>query len=46
MFTHQSPAMPSTISLPSLSVSVTPLARVMTRTPFFATEALALNGCM
>ena len=37
--------MASRISLPSLSVSVTPRARVMTRAPSAPSAVLAENGC-
>ncbi|EKD59552.1 MAG: hypothetical protein ACD_54C01280G0002 [uncultured bacterium] len=46
MFTHHSPAMPSMILWPSLSVSQTPLPCVMIRTPFLASAAFSVNGCM
>ena len=38
--------MPSRIRSPSLSVSQTPEARVMTRAPFLASPSAWVNGCM
>jgi len=38
--------MPSMICWPSLSVSQTPLPRVMIRAPFFASAASSVKGCM